>query len=118
MLLSDAKMEYSCTANKQDNKKRFEGLGDIQPQSRDLLEVSNGAEHWISSCGSLSWQVQRPSGSPYLVDTSQEGLRVGLTWNVPWTFSAKCGEGKHNQATVRTFNNEVRGAGCLMIFLV
>ena len=117
MLLSDGRVEFSCTANKKDNEQRFEGLGDIQPQSRDLLELSNGAKHWVSSCGSVSWQVQRPNGSRYLVDTS-EGLRVGLTWNVPWTASASCGEGKHNQVTVRTFNNKVRRARCLMIFLV
>ena len=73
-----------------------------------MLELSNGAKNLRSTCGSLSWQIKQPDGSQYLVDTSEElrGLRVGLTWNVPWTTTESCGEGKHNQITVRTFNNE------------
>ena len=109
MLLADGQVEFDCTANKENNMERFKELGDIQPRRRELLEVSNGAGTLVSTCGSLSWQIkQPPNGSEYLVDISKgKGLRVGLTWNVPWTASSSCGEGKHNQITVHTFNNEV-----------
>ena len=54
--------------------------------------------------------TKEPEGSPYLVK-GRRGLRLGLTWNVPWTHLEECGEGKHNEVTVRTFNNEVGQAG-------
>ena len=108
MLLSDAQVEFYCTGNKGNNQKRFAELSDLPPRSQEQLEFSNGAEWNRATCGSLSWQIKQPDGAGYLVrETSQgaEGLRVGLTWYVLW----KCGEGIHNQITVRTFNRKVRG---------
>ena len=101
------RQEFYCTANQNKNNESFEALGDIQPRSKDLLELSNGAVDLRGTCGSLSWQIKQPDGSQYLVDTRDRdgsgGLRVGLTWYVPWS----CGEGKHNQMTVKTFNKKV-----------
>ena len=81
----------------------------MPPSDRDLLENGNGGWQYYGACGSLSWQIKRPDGSKYLVDTEKsglQGLRVGLTWSIPWVGSVSGCDGKENQITVRTFNNE------------
>ena len=81
----------------------------MPPSDRDLLENGNGGWQYYGTCGSLSWQIKRPDGSKYLVDTEKsglQGLRVGLTWSIPWVGSVSGCDGKENQITVRTFNNE------------
>ena len=109
MLLSDVRADLDRCTNKENNERRFQKLTDIPPQSRDLLENGNGGWQFYGACGSVSWQIKEPNGSRYLVEAGKwalTGLRVGLTWSLPWTSSVSACRGRQNEITVRTFNNE------------
>ena len=72
-----------------------------------MLEFDNYGSSGVRTCGSVSWQIKNEDGSKYVVRSDskgkEEGLRVGITWYVPW----QCDK-TDNQLTVKTFNNKVK----------
>lgn len=82
----------------------------IRPKNRDIVLFHNYADGGArSSGGSISWQVKKEDGSPYiLAGKKRKGLRIVLTWSI---WYKQCGRGVKNEVTVHFIHNFINEDG-------